>query len=110
MFETYNGYGNNVFIDNVSIDGTLIGTEDNPASPSEIVLYPNPTKGILNIDLSTADGESLVQIFDISGVTVLKGNLKPELEMMDLKELPDGIYLIEILNEKFHNTKKVIKK
>ncbi len=56
VFETFNGFGNNIFIDNVKIDGTLseiskVQTETDPVS-----LFPNPSGGAFILKMNGVTG------------------------------------------------------
>jgi hypothetical protein len=60
------------------------------------VAFPNPTNGLLNIQLE--DGAQVV-LHDISGREVLALRLLPGLSTIDLGGLPDGVYLLRTIGE-----------
>ncbi|MFI5134233.1 MAG: T9SS type A sorting domain-containing protein [Chitinophagales bacterium] len=60
---------------------------------SEILVYPNPCNGILNITTSTVmQGKSEVTLFDISGKKVYDQFFEGDKVVIDISALPTGIY------------------
>jgi poly(3-hydroxybutyrate) depolymerase len=60
------------------------------------VAFPNPTNGLLNIQLENG---AQVVLHDISGREVLALRLLPGLSTIDLGGLPDGVYLLRTIGE-----------
>jgi len=109
MFETYNGYGNNIFIDNVVIDGTIIDIETNPIVEPVVGIFPNPSQGIVHIDLENFSGNSTLNVYNINGAKIISmENVMPGQEQIDLTDFPKGVYLLEVTNGDFQQMKKVI--
>ena len=74
---------------------------------NNLVLFPNPTKGIFNI--KTNQKIEKAKIYDISGKIIQ--NLFPLNSKIDVSKLEDGIYFIEILSDgKIQRKKFVLKK
>ncbi|MEZ5194988.1 MAG: hypothetical protein R2764_00900 [Bacteroidales bacterium] len=67
-FESYNYFGNNLYIDNVSI-GLLTDIYSNSLK-NEISLFPNPTTGRVNAILPKGDFESVISVVNMQGVEV----------------------------------------
>lgn len=71
------------------------------------VVYPNPTKGIVNIKCDEAEQ---INVFNIYGQLLISqatnGN---EQEIIDISNLPNGLYLLEIIGQKGAVTKQIIK-
>lgn len=76
-----------------------------------IKLYPNPTSGILNVDINS-DGAigSEFSVFNIQGRKILNGNLRSESFRLDLSNKADGIYLIKLITSSQQNICKKIQK
>ena len=72
----------------------------------KITLYPNPTKGIVNLE--TKINNFSVQVFDITGAVLLK--VKNQ-KRINLESYTSGVYFIQITDENttFKETIKVIK-
>ena len=75
----------------VSLNLTIVSTVgiDNPATLSDVKVYPNPTSGKLTIDAKNFEG---VEVYDVSGRLIIKSELKT----IDLEEQSKGIYLLRI--------------
>jgi hypothetical protein len=78
----------------------------NVTSEQTIKIYPNPTTHSIHIDGIADDAE--YGITDIIGQSLLHGNLNP-IHEIDLNPLPSGIYLIDILTDGQHISRKIIK-
>lgn len=80
-----------------------------------ITLYPNPTSQILNIDLNTPLAtEAKVNVLDATGrivkVIYMQFQAGANSAQIDLQELADGMYMIQITNGKGLNFAQPIRK
>lgn len=69
-------------------------------------VYPNPTKGIINIknlSFTTFD----YQLFDYTGKLITQGNSNNN--SINLSNLPTGVYILKILNKQLTETFRVVK-
>jgi hypothetical protein len=64
---------------------------------NSVSIYPNPTKGELNIDLHDAKGLSTVEVMDLSGRTIKSIDADRSFNL-DLSSFDNGIYLIRVSN------------
>jgi hypothetical protein len=127
-------FGENMFIDGADINGDsivdlVVGLNtgglkivygSNVNSVNEISnkskvsitfkIFPNPTKDVLNIELSEFSGNllSTIEIRDLSGKIVLTGQLKTRRQQLNVASLSRGIYFISIRNRNKMQTKKLI--
>lgn len=93
-------------IDNLLIFSSL--TSINPVTVSHpIVLFPNPTSGILNIG-GMVNHNGQVKIHDLSGKLLLEQKINAS-GQLDISALSPGIYWVEIKNEDQSFIQKVIK-
>jgi len=83
----------------------------NEATFDRFSVYPNPSKGIFNLELNYFDLEKTVSVFDIYG-RLVKGEraLNNRISKIDLKEMSTGIYFFKVSSKKGVNIKKVILK
>jgi len=83
--------GDNWFIDDVNVTGTLSTTSFSVESSS---IYPNPTKGVLNI-VSNAQ-IALIEVYNILGDLV---NTAENSNKIDLSDLSVGTYFARISSD-----------
>ena len=86
--------------------GTTLAT-DNFAQNSHLLIYPNPTKGIINIETKEA---LYVSVYNMLGRKVLESKIDETSNLVNLTNLSSGTYLINTRNELGQNrsTKVVI--
>jgi len=77
---------------------------------SSIKIYPNPSEGSFNIDLtSVAGNKRLLQVLDINGKTVLERKDCNDTEVLDLSKVENGIYIIKVMAEDKSYVVKAVK-
>jgi hypothetical protein len=91
-------YGNSVlYVDNLSFDKPVTGIADQKNGKEAFRLFPNPTSGIVNLELTPAlTSNSILNIYNETGAIVRTLTLKPNQHQLSLAELNDGIYFVEI--------------
>ena len=67
---------------------------------NNITLYPNPTSGLLNLELTDLEGDvmKLVRVVDLNGkemVSFTNVNLNDNNSQIDISDLSDGVYIVE---------------
>ena len=73
----------------------------------QVVIYPNPVKEVLNIDLKAQNGK--VKIFDLSGKVIKTAEVNKS-GSIDVSKLMKGMYIVEITTDgNTKVTKKIIK-
>ena len=115
----YTGYVDDIRIYKRTLDSNevlALFNEENPVSPPptpsnikekeiiDVSIYPNPSNGIINIDSS--EKINTIHVFDITGKTVLTKTTNT----IDLTNLENGFYFIEVNTPKGTSIKKIIKK
>jgi len=80
---------------------------------SSVNVYPNPTEGLINIDLEDAAGFSELQIINPQGQVVYRkdlGDLSPgrSIIVADLSKFPRGVYLLRAIHNRFIYVQKVV--
>ena len=110
MFETYNHFGNNLYLDNVLISPLTVMSEY--LNNSELSIFPNPTTGLLNIQVPEGFGSGDIFIYNSQGSKVgsLQVSGNERLIKTGLKKYGNGIFFIQVINEKYNKTEKVIVK
>lgn len=110
---TFNGTVDDLIIYNFALtDDQVLNLFNSPTLSSqdfnlnnlEVSLYPNPTNGILNIDMTTEIQS--IEIYNIQGQKVLHTTQK----QINVSNLSTGMYLIKILDaQNRFSTKKFMK-
>ena len=88
-----------------------IDEQVNLIEPIEASIYPNPSKGILNIENATKNISS-VQVFDITGQLILESTIENDNSKvsLDISNYKNGLYIIKINSVEGNNIiKKVLK-
>jgi len=64
----------------------------------KITIYPNPTKGMLRVDVSgrKIPADAKIIIYNVSGAVILRLNGVSESNMVDISEQPAGAYIMKI--------------
>ncbi|MEO0898507.1 MAG: M43 family zinc metalloprotease [Bacteroidota bacterium] len=100
----YNGFGNNIFIDNIRMEGECQPdfVSVTPEEVSEIRLFPNPTRGQLSLDLNE-HSKIEIEIWNIMGQRLWSVTSLPidnlGLHQIDVSHLNRGNYLLRIKGE-----------
>jgi hypothetical protein len=95
--------------DTISITFTVCVGLVEYSNNTNIRLYPNPTTGMVNIEVNGIDGNAFMKIYSPQGQVIyskeLNSNLKADL---DLSRLSKGVYFIKINNEETNIFSKLI--
>jgi hypothetical protein len=89
------------------------GLEEDGAA-NQILVYPNPGKGIFHISLEANDREMLLEVIDIYGVIVhcekVRSNPGSAQNItFDITGKLDGVYLLKLSNTDFQRLARIIK-
>jgi hypothetical protein len=88
----------------VMYDSNLSGL--NALTEEGLVVYPNPTSSILNLDGLNATDK--IQLLDLQGKLILSGNQQSK--SLDISTLEKGVYLLRVSREGKHiQTVKILK-
>ncbi len=107
--------GNSIDVDDVTVivDETCSGIS-NRSNEKESKLYPNPTEGVLNIELANFSYESVISIFDLNGRLVYSeivdnySPIKIFKHQINLSNFGKGIYYVKLSNSNYKEAKKVL--
>lgn len=86
-------------IDNMMAQLTWVHTVKSEKSMDYIKVYPTPTTGIVNIDIEKQQGFHIIEnmeLTDIQGRVVRKYGVSPTKFYIDIGDLTDGIYFLQI--------------
>jgi hypothetical protein len=77
---------------------------------SEFSIVPNPSNGIINIELATTISNAMITITALNGQVIETFTTSSASTSRDLSYLNDGIYLISVATENGNTTKRIVVK
>lgn len=106
----WNGYKGNNTRDGLLLEEIIMGTQD--MTQNSVSVYPNPSSGILNIQLKEEVYDFKINIFDLKGRNVFSENdlSSKSLRTYNLSHLPPGTYVIQLKLDNQRKNLKWIKK
>jgi hypothetical protein len=97
----------NLYIDAINLDGeSLVQIENHDVFDAQ--LSPNPAKAILNVDL-TQEKPANISIYDMRGQVLMQKTLHEKRNQITIRNLPAGMYILEIKQNGEILRKKFIK-
>ncbi len=73
-------------------------------------IYPNPTNGLLNINIANYVGELQINVYDLNGRQVYNHNVTDfnNTNAVNLESLSSGIYVLKLQGESLNYSEKII--
>lgn len=102
--EDQNGCSGNASL-TLTVDGCL-GIEELEAS---ISVYPNPTNGLVTIQVNQFQGDYQIELIDAFGKVIEHKQLTSSETMIDLSNYATGVYTIKIASDEFTVLKRLVK-
>ncbi len=87
-----------IFIESDTSSFTYVSTYD-LVQDKTVSAYPNPTNGIVTIEHKTG-GEQKLMIHNLSGAKILEQELYAKKSIINLSDLPNGIYILNVIDNK----------
>jgi hypothetical protein len=87
---------------------SVTGVFEKTETFSEIEIFPNPTNGLISINLKNSL-DTKVTVTDIFGRIVNEKDYRQSLITIDLNNLPGGIYMVSLTNKTGTFTRKIMK-
>ncbi|MEM9832864.1 MAG: choice-of-anchor J domain-containing protein [Bacteroidota bacterium] len=110
-FESVNGYGNNIFLDDIEF---FLSADDEPIETAEnsYKLFPNPTPDILNSVFNLRSRENIqAVIYNSQGMLVWQETYPNTLNQtfdIDLSTFPRGVYIFRVFSSTLTDSKQFI--
>jgi PKD repeat protein len=110
-FVNINGYGNNLFVDNVNITST-VGLS-NGLGQLGLQVWPNPANGLFNVTVSELPaGRATLQVYDLAGRKVWVGSVASNgaawQGQVDLRGVAKGVYYLRVEADTFRGVQKLV--
>jgi hypothetical protein len=111
MFYNIGGSWNNVGVANgtfmirpVMGDTNLFASVQDIDFNTQIVVYPNPTKGVINIQSSNRFNPHTVELYTIEGLLIER---RVYTSSLDYSGLSSGVYILKVISDNGVATKKI---
>ena len=108
-FESYSSYGNPLFVDNIVISQAVDVKE--PSAANNINVYPVPAKDAITIEYSGSKPLMEIRLINQLGKIVYReipGSNSSKVEIKRQANWTDGVYFIQLINEKESIVKEII--
>jgi PKD repeat protein/photosystem II stability/assembly factor-like uncharacterized protein len=108
-FETFGRYGNNIYIDNISISNS-VAVENHLLDDKEILIYPNPSEGIFNIMLPARQENIRMSVTDVRGqlIHAEEIGIHENFRSFDASSLQKGVYIMHFVSSEMNVNRKII--
>jgi len=89
------GFDHLLAVDDLSVTAwsTAVGIDDREADVRKVLIYPNPTSGLIQFDNPEA-GMSVAEVYDLAGVCKLRQEVSEGAVNIDVAALHQGIYIL----------------
>jgi hypothetical protein len=98
-----------VLLDDNSTAIAHIRTEYYSAQDEDFIISPNPAEDKLNIKLLSANENVKLEVFDVLGKLIYKGEITQLESSVNISNWKSGVYLVRVSNNKTTQTKRFIK-
>lgn len=86
-------------LDNFVLTGNVdaqVSVQDQFKSKQEVLVYPNPASGTVNVDLSAVPDVVQLELLSVDGRSVMIHDVNTEITVLDVSSLSKGLYLLKI--------------
>ena len=102
------GYDNDAATDLI-VEADLTSGIDMLQEANKVLVYPNPTKGSVKIDLNNSELDiNSITITDLSGRQIHNQKITNKLVNLDLSSFNKGMYILTMQTDKNSMTKKIV--
>ena len=76
---------------------------------TQLSVYPNPAKDNITVEISGVTGENNLGIVNAEGQELIRQKITDHNTVIDISNLPSGIYFLKITGEGMVQVEKIIK-
>ncbi len=106
-YDPSDSYNNKLYAFNTCIDVPSGTTGINSIGENDIEIYPNPSNGLININISNPPTKTSVLVYNLLGEMVFQSQNIVQSNTLNLA-LNSGIYFITIVSDHSKSTQKII--
>jgi len=101
--------GDGFYFDDLTINTLPTNTEGVYDAVLEgLVMYPNPTKDMLQFKIPQTDNAYSLQILNTAGQIVLRNTVATNQNKLDIQHISNGVYFVKIFSETSSKTLKLV--
>jgi len=101
-----NGYA---VVDDLKLVYDTPTSVDDEFTKKDIIAFPNPTTGLVNLKISEIGADANILLFDLVGNKLMEKSAESDVEQIDLKNFSSGIYFLHITQDMKKKTIKIVK-
>ena len=101
-----NGYA---VVDDLELVYDTPTSVDDEFTKKDIIAFPNPTNGLVNLKIREIGVDANIQLFDVVGNKLLEKPAESDVEQIDLKNFSSGVYFLHITQDMKKKTIKIVK-
>ncbi len=75
----------------------------------KLQIYPNPTTGLFNIDVIGFDSKFQVEIFNVTGSSILNRKYSGKTVLINISNYPTGVYIVKMTINGVSRYGKIVK-
>ncbi|MEI7661553.1 MAG: T9SS type A sorting domain-containing protein, partial [Bacteroidota bacterium] len=111
MFESFTFFGNNLFLNDIRVNGT-VGVQEHKINAASFTLYPNPSAGQFVLSVVNGQQEAVIQVVNPQGVIISSERILLKSgscqQHLDLSGAPKGVYFIRVTDALSTQVQKLI--
>ncbi|MBN1462707.1 MAG: T9SS type A sorting domain-containing protein [Paludibacteraceae bacterium] len=103
-------WGNSVmYVDNINFDNLITSVSEMKSDNATYSLYPNPASNNVTVDINTTNKIDLtLNIYSVTGKLITSYSFLQDKYQMDVSNLENGIYFVEIISNQWKKSQKLI--
>jgi hypothetical protein len=86
------------------------GINDLSGTSKLLIIYPNPSSGIVTIETPSLSAQSQLTILNVEGQNILTQQVTQSRTLIDVSNLPNGVYIVRIVSDGITGEGKFVKK
>jgi hypothetical protein len=90
-------------------NGGGVGIPEGSSASKLMKIYPNPTHDEITIESSAITGNTYLSISNVRGLELIVLKVINNRTRIDIRDIPSGVYLIRLQNDKTVDVGKIIK-
>jgi hypothetical protein len=91
------------------VEAACVESTENMSPEADFVIYPNPSSTQITIETPEITTHSLLTIMNLNGQELLKCQITEPKTVVDMTNLPKGIYFVRLTNDRTVEVGKIIK-